>query len=758
MSDTAQTDLGVLEATPPAFTPAQVSAIARELFGIEGSARDLGSERDQTFMIEGDGGDGVLKISNLGENPDALDIEVAALLHVAAADPDLPVARQRPRLGAGQSPELSDYRPQFEGPDGPHYVRLFERLTGRSMVHGPELDDAAIVAYGATSARLGRALRGFFHPAAGRTLQWDTKHTSQLRGLVDAISDPARRAMVVRILDRFDEHVSPRYPQLRAQVVHGDLALDNVLLDARGRVTGIVDFGDIVHTSLVTDLVAAMASVLRARSPADVLRCGRLFLDGYQSVTPLEPLELELVGDLFAARLITVVTVSAWRVVRYPENAEYIQNWDPDTWPMIEQFDAVGPERFAQALGAPAPPVADAELAARRRAALGPAITPPTYARPVHVSRGEGTWLFEADGRRVLDAYNNVPVVGHCHPRVTEAVVRQTRAINTHARYLYEPLVELGERLIQSMPAGLGLDTVLLVNSGSEANDIAWRMALAATGNGGGLVTGFAYHGITNVTSDMSPEEWVNGYRPDYVETLDAISGAGAAAAIARLGARGHGPALAYLDTGFTSDGFLEPEPADVAAIAAAVRSAGGLVVADEVQGGHGRDGRHLWSFESYGLEPDFVTMGKPMGNGYPVAALVTRNDLAERFAETTEFFSTFGGNPVAAAAAVAVLDVIDDYRLIDHVADVGPRLKAEIERVAAAHSEITAVRGRGLLIGVEMADPRRAGEVVDAMRERGVLIGRTGPRHNVLKIRPPLVFSDEQIPVLISALEASLE
>ncbi len=758
MSDTTQIDLGVLEATPPAFAPGQVAAIARELFGIDGSARDLGSERDQTFLIEGEGGDGVLKISNLGEDPDALDIEVAALLHVAATDPDLPVARQRARLGAGPTPELADYRPQFHGPDGPHYVRLFERLTGRSMVRGCELHDAAVVAYGATSARLGRALRGLFHPAAGRTLLWDTKHTAQLRGLVDAIPDPARRAMVVRVLDRFDERVAPRYSTLRAQVVHSDLALDNVLLDEHGLVTGIVDFGDIVHTALLTDLVAAMESVLRGRPRDEVLRGGRLFLDGYQSVTPLEPLELELVGDLLAARLITLVTLSAWRVVRYPENAKYIQHGDPDNWPMVEQYDAMGPDAFGQALGAPAPPVPDAELAARRRAALGRAIIPPTYARPVHVSRGEGAWLFEADGRRVLDAYNNVPVVGHCHPRVTEAVVRQTRAINTHARYLYEPLIELGERLIASMPSDLGLDTVMLVNSGSEANDVAWRIALAATGNRGGLVTDYAYHGITQVISDLSPEEWINGYRPDHVETLGDLTGDATTQAIGRLGDRGLAPAAVYLDTGFTSDGFLDPSPSDVSAIADAVHSAGGLVVADEVQAGHGRSGEHLWSFQRYGLRPDVVTMGKPMGNGYPVAALVTRSDLSERFAETTEFFSTFGGNPVASAAAVAVLDVIDDYRLIDHVATVGARLKTEIERVAAGRPEIVAVRGHGLLIGVEMADPRRAEQVVDGMRERGVLIGRTGPRHDVLKIRPPLVFSDEHIPVLVDALRASLD
>ena len=218
--------------------------------------------------------------------------------------------------------------------------------------------------------------------------------------------------------------------------MHGDLALDNVLLDDRNRVVGIVDFGDIMHSSLVTDLAAAMASVLRGRDPGHVFRSARLMLDGYQSVTPLEQLELDLVGDILQARLAVIVTISAWRVLRYPENAEYITNWDADSWTMIEQFDRLGADAVSRELGASGPPVDDAELADRRRRALGPAITPPTYARPVHVASGSGVWLYEADGRQVLDAYNNVPVVGHCHPRVAEAVVAQTRAVNTHARYL----------------------------------------------------------------------------------------------------------------------------------------------------------------------------------------------------------------------------------------------------------------------------------------------------------------------------------
>ncbi len=257
-------------------------------------------------------------MSNLAEDPLVLDFETAALEHIARADPELPVARQLAAPDGG-------YRPTVRGPDGDHYVRLFQRLSGRSMALGDQLDDAALAAYGATTARLAAALRSFFHPGAGRRLLWDTANASELRPLADSIADPRQRALVTGALDLYEDRALPAWPRLRAQVVHGDLALDNVLLDERGFVCGIVDFGDLVHTALLVDLVAALASALRGRPPADVYRSARLFLDGYQSRTPLEPLELELLPVLLGARLATIVTISAWRVVRYPENAEYIR-------------------------------------------------------------------------------------------------------------------------------------------------------------------------------------------------------------------------------------------------------------------------------------------------------------------------------------------------------------------------------------------------------------------------------------------------
>jgi 4-aminobutyrate aminotransferase-like enzyme len=693
--------LSVLEAEPPRFAEAEVAALARELFGLTGEIRNLGSERDQAFLV----GDGVVKIANAAEDPATLAFEAAAIEHALAADPELPIARQ---LAAATV-------------DG-HVVRHFERLRGRHG--GPDLSDDAVRAYGATHARLALALRSFFHPAAGRELLWDLAHAQKLREHADLT---ARPDLVRAVLDR---HARIEWERLPAQVVHGDLNLGNVLLDEHGFVTGIVDFGDSCHTARVADLAIAVASLMRGRAIDDAMRIGRIAVDGYERHAPLEAVERDVFGDLVATRLAAIVTISAWRSARYPENAAYIQQEDDDSWRLLAEW----PEAK--------PPVPTHALRERREAAVGALLTSLTYDEPVHVVRGDGAWLVDVDGRRLLDAYNNVPVVGHCHPRVTEAVVRQTRTLNTHARYLYEPLVELAERLLATMP---GLDTVMLVNSGSEANDVAWRLAKGVTGNHGAAITHHAYHGVTEAIADLSPEEWPRGYTPSHVTRIPAT-----------LELPAFGPlAATFLDAGLTSDGVFPANADRAQALLRATHDAGGLFVADEVQIGYGRSGEDLWMYRHLGLEPDVVTLGKPMGNGYPVAAVITRRELAERFDYAGTVFSTFGGNPVAAQAALAVLDVIEDERLVAHVREVGEELRSSLRRLG--HPAIRDVRGIGLLTGVELDSPERAKAVVDAMRAHGVLIGRTGPQDDVLKIRPPLVFGDSHVKTLLSALEASL-
>jgi len=743
----------VLEASPPRFLPEEVARIAAELAGIDGTARELGSERDQTFLVEGGDGSVVVKISNLGEDPAILDLETEAILHIARVDPELPVARPRPISAARGAAAC---RATVEGPGGTHLVRVFERLHGCDG--GSELSDDAVRDFGATNARLNRALRSFFHPAAGRELLWDLAHASKLRPLVAMVDGASRRRLVEAVLDRYDLEVAPQWPRLRAQVVHGDFNLDNMLLDENGRISAILDFGDVTHTAQIADFAVALASLVRGRPLDDVFRVARIAIDGYSSLVPLEQDELDVLGDLVAARLAAIVVISAWRVQRYPENAAYIQSWDDDSWRLLQLVGELGPERFSRELGARRPPASTEVLAARRAAGMGSLLTRLSYSDPVHLARGEGAWLFDAGGRRLLDAYNNVPVVGHCHPRVAEAVVRQTRLLNTHARYLYEPLVDLSERLLETMPPEAGLDTVMLVNSGSEANDIAWRIATGVTGNTGAVVTHHAYHGVTAAIADLSPEEWPAGFEAAHVARIaPGAGGADVAAAAEQLSASGHPLAATFVDAGLTSDGIHPQTSEQAVEIVRATHEAGGLFVADEVQVGHGRGGEHLWAFAALGVVPDFVTLGKPMGNGYPVAAVVTRRELVDRFAYAGRVFSTFGGNPVAAQAALAVFDVIRDEQLIDHARRTGNGLRAAIGELRERHVAIVDVRAIGLLIGVELDAPERARAVVDALRAGGVLVGRTGPRDDVLKIRPPLVFSDEHVTVLVAALDAAL-
>ncbi len=770
----ATVDGDVLRGEPPAFDQAQAAALAERLFGLRGNASSVGSERDQGFVIVGpEGPVGVLKISNASEDRAVVDMETAAALHVLAVDPSLPVAAPLRVLGADPSSGRDAFVTSVEGPGGvSHLVRASTHMPGTASIDPPEIGPDAAFDYGVVVARLARAMRSFFHPSAARVLMWDVHHAATMRPLLDAIADADDRALLARVLDRFEMSVLPRWWSLRSQVIHGDVTVDNALVDERGRITGIVDFGDMSHTALVCDLSSAIESLSVHRPFEDVVPIAMRVVDGYRNVTPLEPEELEVLPDLVAVRAVTDAVLFGWRAALHPDNA-YLQDW-AQVLPLLRYLEEDGIAHLRDRLLTGGRTSDGEELLERRAHAFGPALSPLTYDRPLHLVRGDGVWLIDSNGVRFLDCYNNVPVVGHAHPRVADAIARQSRLLNTNMRYLTDAPVELAERLVASMPEGSGLDTVLFVNSGSEANDTAWRLATSWTGSEGALVTRFAYHGVTEAIAAISPEEWLATGKPNHVETFDPVDRyrdpdldmpASLVQAAERLRERGVEPAATFVDGAFTSDGIPVPSVEAVRALAERSHDAGALYVADEVQVGHGRSGAHLWSFAAQGVAADVVTLGKPMGNGHPVAALITRRELTERFAETTEWFSTFGGNPVACAAALAVLDVIEDERLIARAARVGPALRAALTEVQRNHEAIGDVRGVGMLTGVDLVrdpttkepDPELTDAVANGMRARGVLVGTTGHAGNVLKVRPPLVFGDEHIVLVAEALDAAL-
>lgn len=742
---------------PPVVELAAVVELLRAQYGIAAELQALRSERDLNFLaVAGGGRRLVVKVSNSGDDPAQIAMESAAMRHVAVVDPELPIPRMVAALD-GCSVVM------MKAADGRvHQVRVMTVMPGA-------VGDLAVLPawfageFGAVCARLTRAMRGFTHPAADRRLDWDPRLVTTLRPFAQSVPDPARRAPLEKLLDRF-EGLREATQRLPAFVLHGDITLSNVLLDADG-ISGVIDFGDMHHTARVADLAISLTSLLR--ESADPWQDAGRFLDGYQRVLPLEPEEVELIGELVLARCAASVLMSAWRAPLYPDNEEYLTSLVAGSWQVLDLWSSSTPDelaaRFHRLCGTSRVSSAqrpDATLAERRSTALGGTLSPLFYREPLQVVHAAGPWVHTADGRRYLDAYNNVPVIGHAHPAVVQAISRQAAVLNLNSRYLHPNAIELAERLTASMPDGL--DTCVFVNSGSEANDLAWRMAKAFTGGSGVVVADLAYHGVSEATAAWSTNTYPADARPEHVAVFQApraTEGADIAADQVRaartaLQAKGHDLALVVVDSVFSSAGILTPADGFMQGLQDEARALGGLFLADEVQAGFGRGGRNLWRFSDFGLTPDFVTLGKPMGNGHPIAALITRREIAERFAEIDEFFSTFAGNPVSCVAALTVLDVIEQTGLVARSGAIGAELKAGLASLVPADVE---VRGQGLMVGVDLsARPGTAAAVAERLREHGVLVGTTGPGGEVLKIRPPLIWESEHVAYFLEAFAAS--
>ncbi len=418
-----------------------------------------------------------------------------------------------------------------------------------------------------------------------------------------------------------------------------------------------------------------------------------------------------------------------------------------------------------------------ATMIERRRKLLGSAYQL-FYHEPVHLVRGEGVWLYDAAGRKYLDMYNNVPHVGHCHPHVVEALTKQIAALNTHTRYLHENILEYADRLTGKLADGL--DTAMFACTGSEANELALRIARHVTDGTGIIVTSFAYHGNTKAIYEISTSDIAASKLPEYVVTVPfpdtyrgEFHGQGAGEkyagyvqqAVDELKRRGIKPAAFVIDTIISSGGVVQPPRGYLKAAAEIIRDAGGLFVADEVQPGFGRTGKHFWGYEADGLIPDIVTMGKPMGNGHPLAATVSRREIVEKFASKGRYFNTFGGNPVSCAAGLAVLDVLEQEGLQENARLVGEYITAGLHALAEKHAAIGDIRGTGLFIAVELVKDRVsrepatafADDVVNGLRDRGVLTGSIGPDANILKLRPPMVFSKENANYMLDILGETL-
>jgi 4-aminobutyrate aminotransferase-like enzyme/Ser/Thr protein kinase RdoA (MazF antagonist) len=750
---------------PPILSPDSLRNVLHDRWHLAGpDLRPLDSERDLNVLVDNRF---VLKISNPAERPDVIDMEVRGLAHVHASSPGLPV----PTTVAARSGAPVVHLADDTGREC--LARLITLLPG-SPLEGRPIDTALAEQVGAVAGRVSVALQGFFHPAAGRTLMWDIRRMPNvLAG--SGVGEGSLQDLAARVTPALDATGA-----LPSGIQHGDVTLTNVLAES-GTVTAVIDFGDMHHTAAACDLAATLASVLRTADGAGTETIWRLtdaVLRGYQRHRALLPAEVSLLGELVIARLVTTLAVSATRRGPHQENHRYITQYDRGSERVLELLGELGPEQLAHRMERLAgtrdlaSAIPGSSLPGRRAEAMGGGLSPLFYRQPLEIVRGEGPWLIAPGGARYLDAYNNVAVLGHAHPAVSNAIGRQLAVLNTHSRYLHAGVVDLAERILATMPAEL--DTCLFTTSGTEANELAWRLATEYTGATAAVIAEHAYHGSSKWMADLSSNEWPPGYRPHRVATFPAPHGpaaeltrVAAAQRIERaeeaLRSAGESPALVLADSQFTSEGILDVPGEFAAGLVDGAHAVDALYLADEVQSGYGRSGPLLWRFALAGITPDIVTLGKPMGAGYPIGAVVTRREIADALARKYEYFSTFAATPAAAAAGHAVLDVLHLTGLPEQAVEVGNQLRRRLRELAADEPLLGDVRGAGLLAGIDIRSDSEATSraltrsLLDRLVAHGVLAGSTGPRGDVLKVRPPLVWEPAHVDVFIDRLHRAL-
>jgi 4-aminobutyrate aminotransferase-like enzyme len=629
-----------------------------------------------------------------------------------------------------------------------------------------------------------------------RDLLWDLRQAEWIISHTRRITDVRRRGIVERIILQHRARVVPVLPKLPMSVIHNDANDENLLLapdpESGWKVAGLLDFGDMLRTNTVNELAIACAyAIFRTEDPLDVIA---RIAKGYHHARPLTESEIRVLFPLICTRLCVSVTNSAIAAEDDPDN-EHRQISDQPAWEMLERLESVdwrdAENRVLEVCGLEPRPEANFgnlqwpydELLNERRRRIGPSLSL-SYKTPLQIIRGQGQFLFEPNERAYLDCVNNICHVGHGHPKVVAAMSKQAAILNTNTRYLHPYRIEYAKRLAATLPEPLNV--CYFVNSGSEANELAVRLARAHTGQHDVIVLEGGYHGNTQTLIDLSPYKcegpggrglpgWAHKVlKPDTYRGPYRGMGKDVGRAYAkhvgevceRLVAEKRPPALflcepilgcggqTVLPDGYLSEAFNY------------VRSVGGLCIVDEVQVGMGRVGSHMWAFETQGVTPDIVTLGKPIGNGFPIGAVVTTPEIAHSFANGMEYFNSFGGNPVSMAVGMAVLDVMEQEKLREQAIRVGHYLTNKFNALAKHHPEIGDVRGFGLFMGVELVRDRETlepateetSQLIERVKEDGILLSAEGPHHNVLKIKPPMQFQEKDADLLAGAVERALD
>ncbi len=754
----------------------------RKDFGFAGVVRPLPGELDQNFVVDSPNGRFVFKVMRPNCDPSFVEMQAAAFTHARTGE----LADHLPAVVHTRTGSLYTTVTDEHGED--HIAWLTTFLPGTLMADIEVRTPALAASTGDLLGRLDGALETFDHPLLDRYFRWDLRRAGWIANHIEAIEGSERRALIQSILAHFEQDVRSRLDTLPRSPIHNDANDMNVLVsldDGVQRATGIVDFGDMIRGPKVCEVAIAMAYAMMGAG--DPLARGAALAGAYHRACPLTYEDITLLSLLVRLRLAVSVTNAAIQRREDPANG-YLTISEAPAWRLLDYLDALGETDFTGAIrsacdstGSLTESINKRSLLARRHlVALGNQSL--FYDKPLHLVRGRGHFLYDADGAEYLDVYNNVPHVGHSHPHVVEAVTRQMGTLNTNTRYLQDVHVEYAERMLALLPPQL--TKIVFLSSASEANELALRLARAATGARDMVVMDHCYHGNTTGAMDISPykfrhprslsgaPDWVHvAPQPDvyrgthrgddaaeqYVEDFRAV--------VSDVGRSGRRLAGFISECVPSVGGQIVLPPGYLNACYAMVREAGGICIADDVQTGLGRLGHWRWGFQQQECNPDVVVWGKPLGNGFPLAAVAMTNAVAEAFAQGPEFFATFGGSSVACAAGAAVLDVLHGEKLQDRARETGDMLLAGLNALGQRHEIIGDVRGFGLFLGVELVRERtllqpaseEATRVENLLREKGVLLGLEGPDNNVLKIRPPMSFDGAAADQLLTRLDEVL-
>ena len=772
-----------------AFSSDAAAALAREHFGLKGVVTPLPAEWDQNFLLDAtDETRFVIKIANTGASAALLDFQNQAMQ----------------RLNDGWRPGASpivvpshagEAIVTVESPGGAlHHMRVLTWIEGRPLSGVESRDDGLLENIGRGLGELDACLANFEHPAMRRDLIWDLCQGQWISSHSCRIPDARHRRMAERMLLQIRARVMPRLADLPHSVIHNDANDENILLARSGdgwTLAGLLDFGDMVHTITVAELATVAAYAILDRD--DPLRIITTLTQGFHAARPLTGGEIEVLLPLIILRLCISVTISAMTAEEDPDNIHRLTT-DTPAWAMLERLESLDwrevEDRLRHECGFDprvrnqdgSDEVTGEKLRAEREVRLGPSLSL-AYREPLEIVRGRGQFLFEPNGRAHLDCVNNVCHVGHSHPRVVEAMASQAAQLNTNTRYLHSLIIEYATRLAATMPDPLSV--CFFVNSGSEANELAVRIARTVTGRRDAIVFDHAYHGNTQTLVDLSPykcEGPGGAGRPDWVHKIEmpdpyrgthrgcsndvAITYAEELRELCeRLVARSRSPALFIAEPIVACGGQVVPPDGYLKHAFEHVRAVGGLCIADEVQVGMGRAGSHWTVSEAMGAVPDIVTLGKPIGNGHPLGAVITTPEIAAAFDTGMEYFSTFGGNPVSMAVGMAVMDVIEEEDLMHRAERVGAYIKTGFRELAERHPMIGDVRGVGLFIGVELVRDRKTLQpateetalLIELVKSDDILMSAEGPHLNVLKIKPPMQFEETDTDLLCNAVDRAL-